>query len=363
MKDREIYDYLNNVSTEYDDVKLSKFEIEKIKKEFNIKGKKNRGRYLAGLAAAFVLIMGIFALTRENVIGEISNMIEKFFTSERVELSHADNLPSDVKKYTVNLHETVTLNHISFVVEDVAIDGKYGYLNLIYPEKYMSDESEYIINNIYVNGKNFGLQTSESGEDKMENGLISNVMKFKLEREIPSKGEITLGIEFADFRDIEDKALLEFKISMDELTKDTKLYLQNFTVPGEEDYKIAKMIVNLFNPRIETTEPQINSENVSYKFIGTAADGRKIVFAFDNLINTTDKSSAEYFFIPKGKEGYKETSDMGLEEFYDLRGDVKFQMYRDTFETNVLGKRKLDSNGRPVLVTEKVGDEFTVVFR
>ena len=82
MKDREIYDYLNDVSTEYDDEKLSKFEIDKIKKEFNIKGKKNRSRHVAGLAAAFVLIIGIFALTRENVIGEISNMIEKFFTNK-----------------------------------------------------------------------------------------------------------------------------------------------------------------------------------------------------------------------------------------------------------------------------------------
>lgn len=368
MKNREIYDYLNNVTTPYDNTRLSEIEIEKIKKNLGLKKKKRFSvKPLVGLAAAIVIFVGVFVATNENVKAKIANFVESFFTDERVELSKADKLPEDVKKYIVNLHETITLEHMSFVIEDVAIDGKYGYLNLIYPEEYSVRYKEkndylYIISKVYVDGKAYMVTTSGSHEEKIGDGLISDVRDFKLEKTMPQAGDIRLGIEFSEFSNEEDKAIVELNISMDQLTKDTKLYLEDFSIPKAEDYKISKMLVNLFNPRIELVEPVDKNIYNNRKFVGTSEDSKKMLFELDNSLGENNKLYSEYKFIAKDNDGSNYKSDFTLEEFYNYKGKVSFQLYKDVYETTILGGRKLDKNGRPIFHTEKVGEEFVVDF-
>ncbi len=365
MKNREIFEFLNDISTNYEDINLDREKISSIKKKFNVSKRENHAKKFAGLAAAVIILVSSIVLTNENVRAEIANLVDTFFTDERIELSKANNLPEDIKKYTVNLHESVTLSHMSFVIEDVAIDGKYGYLNLIYPEKYSIRYQEkndyiYIVDKIYINGVRYFVNLSSSNEEKIGNGLISDVREFKLDKYIPA-GDIKLGIEFAEFFNDEDRALVELNISMKELSKDTKVYLEDFSVPKAEEYTISKMLVNLFKPRIETVEPSAKNIYEQNRFIGEDKEGRKIVFEHDNSSSREDKMmDAEYVFVPKNDDWHEYKSDFTLDEFYKFKGEITFQMYKDIYDTTIFGERKQDQQGNFIYHTEKIGDSFTL---
>lgn len=368
MDNKKIYDLLNDVETDYIDEKLSDEKISDLKKKFNLNDKKTYFSRITKIAASLVLVSSIL-LTNPNVRAEISSFVETFFTEQKVNLQEANDLPENINKYTVNLHENVTLNHISFVIEDVAIDGRYGYLNLIYPEKYSSRYEKnngftYFISNIYINGENYLLKSSSSHEEKIGSGLISDVREFKVENEMPKTDEIKLGIEFAEFSNIDDKTLVELNISMDKLTKDSKTYLEEFTIPNTQKYKISKMIINFLKPRIETNE-DVGGDLYSVKrFVGEDKTGRKIVFELEEFFtDNKKKKTAMYRFVPKDDKDSENKSDFSIEELNNFTGKVTFQMYDEIYSKSFTGKLKYDENGKVISKIEKIGDSFAVDFK
>lgn len=359
MKNNEIYEYLNEVETDYEELEISQLEMERLKKfaRKNSKKKKFFGRKIAGLAAAVLLALGTIIGTNENVRAEVISYVEKFFTEVNVPLNEAKGVPEEVQKYTVNLHETVQLKYASFVVEDVMVDGKNGYLNLIYPQEYSHKNSDliYFISKIYINGEPNTVVTSGSTPRQIENGLVSDIRDFKLDKEMPENEDLNLIIVFENFREPEDKAAIETKISMAKLSADSKIYLKDFEIPGAKDYKIDMMKINLINPRIEMSEPSRRGDMDNFtEIIGKNEEGKTLVF------NMTEGRSIErafktvYEFEPKdGNE--EKTSDISIKELNDLTGKFEFQLYNISYDK--------DSNGKWInLKSEKIGEPFTVDF-
>lgn len=373
MKEKDIYDYLNDVESSYEDIKLDEIKFAKIKKDLNLQVKRKKSSWpkrLVGLAAALVLILaGLFA-NDGRVLAEIQDLVGGFFTERQVDLTETKDFPEEVKRYTVKLHETVTLDHFSFVIEDVVIDGNYGYLNLIYPREYCDYYNKdykyhYIIENIYVNGERYQLKTASSELNEIGDGLVSDYREFVVDRDLPASGNINLGIEFGEFSNTLDRALVELNISMDQVTADTKVYLEDFNIPGLENTKIEKMLINLLNPRIYLVDGDNNGLEVLTKsLIGVNDQGQKIVFDLDlaSSISGTKTYKNTFIFIDKYEEGYDEISDFTTEELYGLKDSFTFSYYITYKEVNIFGNTKTDSAGRPILHREKVGDDFKVDF-
>lgn len=373
MKEKDIYDYLNDVESSYEDIKLDDIKLAKIKKDLNLQAKKKKTAWpkrLAGLAAALALILaGLFA-NDGKVLAEIQDYVEGFFTERQVDLTETNDFPEDVKKYTVKLHETVTLDHLSFVIEDVVIDGNYGYLNLIYPREYWSDYNKdykyiYIIDNIYVNGERYQLETASSHPNEIGDGLVSDYREFIVDRDLPASGNINLGIEFGEFLNTSDRALVELNISMDQVIADTKVYLEDFNIPGLENTKIEKMLINLLNPRIYLLDGDNNGLKVLTKsLIGVNNQGQKIVFDLElaSSISGTKTYKNTFVFRGKGYQGSDEVSDFTVEELYGLKDSFTFSYYITYIEVNIFGNYKTDSAGKPILHREKVGEDFIVDF-
>lgn len=373
MKEKDIYDYLNDVESSYEDIKLDEIKLAKIKKDLNLQAKKKKSAWpkkLVGLAAALVLIFaGLFA-SDGRVLAEIQDLVGGFFTERQVDLTETKDFPEEVKRYTVKLHETVTLDHFSFVIEDVVIDGNYGYLNLIYPREYWDYYNKdykylYIIENIYVNGEKYQLKTASSHPNEIGDGLVSDYREFVVDRDLPASGNINLGIEFGEFSNSLDRALVELNISMDQVTADTKVYLEDFNIPGLENTKIEKMLINLLNPRIYLVDGDNNGlEVLTKRLVGVNDQGQKIVFDLElaSSISGTKTYKNTFIFIGKGEEGYDEISDFTTEELYGLKDSFTFSYYITYREVNIFGKMKTDSAGRPILHREKVGEDFKVDF-
>lgn len=373
MKEKDIYDYLNDVESSYENIKLDEIKLAKIKKDLNLQTKKKKSAWpkrLVGLAAALALILaGLFA-SNGKVLAEIQDYVEGFFTERQVDLTETKDFPEDVKKYTVKLHETVTLDHLSFVIEDVVIDGNYGYLNLIYPREYCSDYNKdykylYIIDNIYVNGERYKLETASGKINEIGDGLVSDYREFIVDRDLPASGNINLGIEFGEFLNSSDRALVELNISMDQVTADTKVYLEDFNIPGLENTKIEKMLINLLNPRIYLLDGDNNGLKVLTKsLVGVNDQGQKIVFNLElaSSISGTKTYKNTFVFRDKGYQGSDEVSDFTVEELYGLKDSFTFSYYITYIEVNIFGNYKTDSEGRPILHREKVGEDFIVDF-
>lgn len=373
MKEKDIYDYLNDVESSYEDIKLDEIKLAKIKKDLNLEAKKKKSAWpkrLVGLAAALALILaGLFA-NDGKVLAEIQDYVEGFFTERQVDLTETNDFPEDVKKYTVKLHETVTLDHLSFVIEDVVIDGNYGYLNLIYPREYCSDYNKdykyiYIIDNIYVNGERYKLETASGKINEIGDGLVSDYRDFVVDRDLPASGNINLGIEFGEFLNTSDRALVELNISMDQVTADTKVYLEDFNIPGLENTKIEKMLINLLNPRIYLLDGDNNGLKVLTKsLIGVNDQGQKIVFDLElaSSISGTKTYKNTFVFRGKGYQGSNEVSDFTVEELYGLKDSFTFSYYITYIDLDLFGNYKTDSTGKPILHREKVGEDFKVDF-
>lgn len=373
MKEKDIYDYLNNVESSYEEIKLDDLKLARIKKSLNIGAKKKKSAWpkrLVGLAAALALIfVGLFA-SDGKVLAEIQDLVGGFFTERQVDLTETKDFPEEVKRYTVKLHETVTLDHFSFVIEDVVIDGNYGYLNLIYPREYWADYNKdykylYIINNIYVNGEKYQLETASSKINEIGDGLVSDYREFVVDRDLPASGNINLGIEFGEFSNSFDRALIELNISMDQVTADTKVYLEDFNIPGLENTKIEKMLINLLNPRIFLVDGDNNGLGVlSKSLVGVNDQGQKIVFKLElaSSISGTKTYKNTFVFVDKGYQGSDELSDFTVEELYGLKDSFTFSYYITYIDLDLFGNYKTDSAGRPILHREKVGENFQVNF-
>ena len=374
MKNDQIYKYLNEVETDYEEIEIPELEMDRLKKfaRSNSKKKKFFGRKFAGLAAAVLLAFGTIIGANENVRAEVISYVEKFFTEVRVPMNEAKGIPEEVQKYTVNLHETVQLKYASFVVEDVMIDGKNGYLNLIYPEEYSHNNSDiiYFISKVYVNGEENLVSSSGSTPTKIENGLVSDIKDFKLDKEMPENEDLNLVIVFENFNEPEDRAAIETNISMARLSVDSKVYLKDFKISGAEDYKIDMMKINLINPRIEMSEPDpVRNYRDNYKeyteIIGTNDEGKIIAFTMNSGRAVRDSLGVKtyetvYKFVPKDDvENFGKISDYSIEELNNLNDTFEFQIYRSIFDKEpITGKwilQEVEILGEPFVV--ELGDK------
>lgn len=375
MKNKEVYEYLNEIETDYEDIDLSEFEIRSLEKlvKANAKKKHRRLKIFASLAAAFVLSFGILLGANENVLAkvkaEVINLVEDFFTDKRVAFNESSDKPEEVQKYTVNLHETVTLDHMSFVVEDVIIDGKTGYLNVIFPEEYSSRFNEdynqvYIINRIFINGKKYKMHSAGGGgAKKIGDGQVTETWDFVLEENMPSDEDLNLIIEFANFDNSYDSAAVEVNLTMADLNKDSMVYLEDFNIPNS-DFTIKLMKINLLNPRIETIQPSKSKSDEFLRFIGKNQDGKTLVFHSHLGTKIGENFFTEFKFVEKGNDDYYEkVSDFTIKELNQLKGGFKFQLYSKKYEKNLFGEIKRDETGKAIFNESTIGDPFVVEFK
>lgn len=249
------------------------------------------------------------------------------------------------------------------------VDEKDGYLNLIYPEEYSNAVTDevYIISGAYVNGEPLFVNTSSSSPRSIGNGLISDMRSYSVTKEFPTNEEFDLIIEFENFDDQNDKAAVKTRVSMADLTKDSKIYSVDYEIPESGGIKIRMMKINLISPKIEMSEPVPNKNySVTYneytEIIGTNEKGKVIAFTLDSGTTVGESSETKSFetvyrFVPKDEINHHGTiSDYSIEELNNLEDKFEFQIYRNLFDKEPITEKWIFNK------VEVLGEPFTVDF-
>ena len=341
-----IYDELNDMKIEYEEVPLNDFEIENLKrtvKSLKIKNKKNKfNKKVVAIAASLILIFGITNYTSGGyVLAKTRELASNF----KITLSDAMGLSREVDKYSVNLNEAFEINGKKYIFDKFIIEDNKLYtviLSLNDSEKMLSGEVN--LTELKVNGKkNNILSYSASGytlpEDKKVNVYT---LEHILEDSLPKEGKVNLEFSFDEFLGDKKKITLSTNIDMSQMKMNKNIIAKDFTIPDTNNIVIESLTTSPASQKIVLTYP--DSED-GFIYTIKARDSKDRFVYFET--REAEKNKSNLYFSPVIS---KVTADEILNDIKTL----KCQLYRVT----------VNSYDKEMPIGEqKIGDEFTLTLK
>ncbi|MDU1764326.1 MAG: DUF4179 domain-containing protein, partial [Anaerococcus vaginalis] len=180
-----IYDELNDMKIEYEEVPLNDFERENLKRtvrSLKIKNKKNKfNKKIVTIAASLILVLGI---TNYTSGGYVFAKTRELASNFKITLSDAMGLSREVDEYSVNLNEVFEINGKKYIFDKFIIEDNNLYtviLSLNDSEKMLSGEVN--LTELKVNGKKIKIfGSSGSGYTLHEDEKVNvYTLKYVLE--------------------------------------------------------------------------------------------------------------------------------------------------------------------------------------
>lgn len=341
-----IYDKLNDMKIEYEEIPLNDFEREKLNKTVKslmIKNKKNKlNKKILAIAASLILIFGISNYTSK---GYVFAKTRELASSFKITLSNAMGLSREVDKYSVNLNEAFEINGKKYILDKFIIEDNNLYtvlLSLNDSEKNPSLEVN--LTELKVNGKkNEILNTSAYSytlpEDKKVNVYT---LKYVLEDSLPKEGKVNLEFSLGKFLGNKKKISLSTNIDMSQMKMNKNLIAKDFTIPDTNNIVIESFTTSPASQKIVLTYP--DSED-GYIYSIRARDSKNRFVYFET--REAEKNKSNLYFSPIiGKV----TTDELLNEIKTL----KCQLYRV----------KVRRNDKEMPIGEQaIGNEFTLTLK
>lgn len=341
-----IYDELNDMKIEYEEVPLNDFERENLKrsvKSLKIKNKKNKfNKKVVAIAASLILIFGITNYTSGGYVFAKTRELARNF---KITLSDAMGLSREVDKYSVNLNEAFEINGKKYIFDKFIIEDNKLYtviLSLNDSEKMLSGEVN--LTELKVNGKkNNILSYSASGytlpEDKKVNVYT---LEHILEDSLPKEGKVNLEFSFDEFLGDKKRISLSTNIDMSQMKMNKNIISKDFTIPDTNNIVIESLTTSPASQKIVLTYP--DSED-GFIYTIKARDSKDRFVYFET--REAEKNKSNLYFSPVIS---KVTADELLNEIKTL----KCQLYRVT----------VHSYDKEMPIGEqKIGDEFTLTLK
>ena len=341
-----IYDELNDMKMEYEEVPLNDFERENLKRtvrSLKIKNKKNKfNKKVVAIAASLILIFGITNYTSGGYVFAKTRELARNF---KITLSDAMGLSREVDKYSVNLNEAFEINGKKYIFDKFIIEDNNLYtviLSLNDSEKMPS--GEVALTELKVNGKENRIFSSSGSaytlpEDKKIN---VNSLKYVLEDSLPKEGIVNLEFSFDEFLGNKKKITLSTNIDMSQMKMKKNLIVRDFTIPDTNNIVIESFTTSPASQKILLTYP--DTEN-GYIYSIKARDSKDRFVYFETLEG--EKNTSSLYFSPV-------TSKVSADELLNEIKTLKCQLYRVT----------VHSYDEKLPVGEQaIGDEFTLTLK
>ena len=123
-----IYDELNDMKIEYEEVPLNDFERENLNKtvrSIKMKNKKNKlNKKILAIAASLILVFGISNYTSK---GYVFAKTRELASALKITLSNAMGLSREVDKYSVDLNEAFEINGKKYIFDKFIIEDNNLY--------------------------------------------------------------------------------------------------------------------------------------------------------------------------------------------------------------------------------------------
>lgn len=342
-----IYNELNDMKIEYEEVPLNDFEKENLKRtvrSLKIKNKKNKfNKKVVAIAASLILVFGI---TNYTSGGYVFAKTRELASNFKITLSNAMGLSREVDEYSVNLNEAFEINGKKYIFDKFIIEDNNLYtviLSLNDSEKMLSGEVN--LTELKVNGKKnkiFG--SSGSGytlpEDKKVNVYT---LKYVLEDSLPKEGIVNLEFSFDKFLGDKKKINLSTNIDMSQMKMNKNLIAKDFTIPDTNNIVIESFTTSPASQKILLTYP--DSED-GYLYSIKARDSKNRFVYFETC--EAEKNKSNLYFSPV-------TSKVTADELLNEIKTLKCQLYRVTVHSY---------DGKEIPTGEQaIGDEFTLTLK
>ena len=341
-----IYDELNDMKIEYEEVPLNDFEIENLNKtvkSLRIKNKKNKlNKKILAIAASLILVFGISNYTSKGYVFAKTRELANNF---KITLSDAMGLSREVDEYSVILNETFEINGKKYIFDKFIIEDNNLYtviLSLNDSEKMLSGEVS--LTELKVNGKkNNILSSSASGYTLAEDEKVNvYTLKYVLEDSLPKEGKVNLEFSFDEFLGNKKEINLSTNIDMSQMQMKKTMLAKDFTIPDTNNIVIESITTSPASQKIVLTYP--DSED-GYLYSIKARDSKDRFVYFET--REAEKNKSNLYFSPVIS---KVTADEILNEIKTL----KCQLYRVT----------VHSYDKEMPIGEQaIGDEFTLKLR
>lgn len=341
-----IYDDLNDIKIEYEEVPLNDFEKENLNKtvkSLKIKNKKNKfNKRLAAIAASLILVLGI---TNYTSGGYVFAKTRELASNFKITLSDAMGLSREVDEYSVNLNEAFEINDKKYIFDKFIIEDNNLYtviLSLNDSEKMLSGEVS--LTELKVNGKkNQILSSSGSGYTLAEDEKVNvYTLKYVLEDSLPKEGEVNLEFFFDEFLGNKKKITLSTNIDISQMQMNKKLIAKDFTIPNTNNIVIESFTTSPASQKILLSYP--DSED-GYIYSIKARDSKDRFVYFET--GEAEKNKSNLYFSPV-------TSKVTADEILNEIKTLKCQLYRVTVQ----------SYDKEIPTGEQaIGDEFTLTLK
>ncbi|WP_010244227.1 hypothetical protein [Peptoniphilus rhinitidis] len=342
-----IYDELNDIKIEYEEIPLNDFERENLNKtikSLKVKNKKNKlNKKIITLVASFILIFGISNYTSDGyVFAKTRELVNNF----KITLSNAMDLSRDVDKYSVNLNEAFEINDKKYILDKFIIEDNNLYtviLSLNDSEKNPSGEVE--LTELKVNGKKNKILGSSGSAYTLPEDKKINVtsLKYVLEDSLPKEGIVNLEFSFDEFLGNKKKITLSTNIDMSQMKMKKNLIVRDFTIPDTNKILIESFTISPASQKILLTYP--DTEN-GYLYSIKARDSKDRFVYFETC--EAEKNTSTLYFSPV-------TSKVTADELLNEIKTLKCQLYRVTVHSY--------DNKEMSIGEQAIGDEFTLKLR
>lgn len=342
-----IYDELNDMKIEYEEVPLNDFEIENLKRtvrSLKIKNKKNKfNKKVLAIAASLILIFGI---TNYTSSGYVLAKTRELAINFKISLSDAMGLSREVDEYSVNLNEAFEINGKKYIFDKFIIEDNNLYtviLSLNDSKKMLS--GEVALTELKVNGKENRIFSSSGSAYTLPEDEKVNVytLKYDLEESLPKEGKVNLEFYFDEFLGNKKKISLSTNIDMSQMKMNKNLIAKDFTIPDTNNIVIESFTTSPASQKIVISYPDTED---GYIYSIKARDSKNRFVYFET--REAEKNKSNLYFSPViGKV----TTDELLNEIKTL----KCQLYRVTVNS-------YDNKEMPI-GEQAIGDEFTLTLK
>ncbi|MDU6098400.1 DUF4179 domain-containing protein [Peptoniphilus harei] len=342
-----IYDELNDMKIEYEEVPLNDFERENLKRtvrSLKIKNKKNKfNKKIVTIAASLILVLGI---TNYTSGGYVFAKTRELASNFKITLSDAMGLSREVDEYSVNLNEVFEINGKKYIFDKFIIEDNNLYtviLSLNDSEKMLSGEVN--LTELKVNGKKIKIfGSSGSGYTLPEDEKVNvYTLKYVLEDSLPKEGEVNLEFFFDEFLGNKKKINLSTNIDMSQMQMNKKLIAKDFTIPNTNNIVIESFTTSPASQKILLTYPDIED---GYLYSIKARDSKDRFVYFET--GEAEKNKSNLYFSPV-------TSKVTADELLNEIKTLKCQLYRVTVHS--YDNREIPTG------EQAIGDEFTLTLK
>lgn len=342
MKDN-LYDRLNDVKIEYEEVPLEDVERERLRETVKRLKYKNKRRLFArkiGATAAVLLLA--FGVTNYASDGYVLAKTREITDNITLSLSSAMGLSADVDQYSVKISVPFEIDGKKYVLDKITTEDNNLYVVILSFDgsgKMSSEGAD--LTELKVNGRKVSVLGTSGQVGNLPGNPNVNVtsLKYSLENPLPKEGTAQLEFTFNELLGNNKKISIATRVDMGKMKMEKRIIAKDFAVPNGNGMMIKEFAMSPASQKMILTYPSSQSDAT---FTIKARDSKGRLVYFETL--EADAGTSILYFSPV-------TSEVTADELLNDITSLKCQLYRSEIA---------DHSGKESHGEQAMGSEFTL---